>query len=131
MKITSGIALLLEEIPEVALAAYQENSGSFPIVALGIRGCEKEPVGYMSVKKQTRSSRVCVPKEGFEPSRGNPHYALNVARLPIPPLRPAGCILSQTGDLSTSKRKVEECRVSILESNRHFRTVKQIVLSVL
>ena len=30
-----------------------------------------------------------VPKEGFEPSRGNPHYALNVARLPIPPLRQA------------------------------------------
>ena len=29
-----------------------------------------------------------VPKEGLEPSRGKPHYALNVARLPIPPLRP-------------------------------------------
>ena len=28
-----------------------------------------------------------VPKEGFEPSRPNGHYALNVARLPIPPLR--------------------------------------------
>ena len=28
-----------------------------------------------------------MPEEGFEPSRGCPHYALNVARLPIPPLR--------------------------------------------
>src|SRR5947209_3257055 len=28
-----------------------------------------------------------VPKEGFEPSRPYGHYALNVARLPIPPLR--------------------------------------------
>jgi hypothetical protein len=33
------------------------------------------------------ASSVCVPKEGFEPSRANAHYALNVARLPIPPLR--------------------------------------------
>ncbi len=28
-----------------------------------------------------------VPKEGLEPSRAYTHYALNVARLPIPPLR--------------------------------------------
>ena len=28
-----------------------------------------------------------MPKEGFEPSRANAHYALNVARLPVPPLR--------------------------------------------
>ena len=28
-----------------------------------------------------------VPQEGFEPPRANAHYALNVARLPIPPLR--------------------------------------------
>jgi hypothetical protein len=31
--------------------------------------------------------RKVVPKEGFEPSRPYGHYALNVARLPIPPLR--------------------------------------------
>lgn len=31
-----------------------------------------------------------VPKEGFEPSRPYGHYALNVARLPIPPLRRCG-----------------------------------------
>ncbi len=34
--------------------------------------------------------RKLVPKEGFEPSRPYGHYALNVARLPIPPLRPTG-----------------------------------------
>ena len=28
-----------------------------------------------------------MPKEGLEPTRANAHYALNVARLPIPPLR--------------------------------------------
>ncbi len=28
-----------------------------------------------------------MPKVGFEPTRANAHYALNVARLPIPPLR--------------------------------------------
>lgn len=28
-----------------------------------------------------------VPQEGFEPPRAHAHYALNVARLPIPPLR--------------------------------------------
>jgi hypothetical protein len=29
-----------------------------------------------------------VPKRGFEPRRGNPHWTLNPARLPVPPLRP-------------------------------------------
>ncbi len=29
-----------------------------------------------------------VPKVGLEPTRAYAHYALNVARLPIPPLRP-------------------------------------------
>ena len=28
-----------------------------------------------------------MPKVGVEPTRANAHYALNVARLPIPPLR--------------------------------------------
>ena len=32
-----------------------------------------------------------VPKGRFELPRGYPHYALNVARLPIPPLRPVAC----------------------------------------
>jgi hypothetical protein len=48
-----------------------------------------------------------VPKEGFEPSWVFTHYALNVARLPIPPLRLAWnllltqCILSGFPFLST------------------------------
>ncbi len=32
-----------------------------------------------------------VPKGRFELPRGYPHYALNVARLPVPPLRPVDC----------------------------------------
>ena len=38
--------------------------------------------------------RVCgMPKVGVEPTRAYAHYALNVARLPIPPLRLAHDIL--------------------------------------
>jgi hypothetical protein len=42
--------------------------------------------------KKTRQSGgfftgISMPKEGFEPSRDCSHHALNVARLPIPPLR--------------------------------------------
>ena len=37
-----------------------------------------------------------VPKVGFEPTRGHPHYALNVARLPIPPLRPTALIIQDS-----------------------------------
>jgi hypothetical protein len=44
-----------------------------------------------------------MPKEGFEPSLPNGNYALNVARLPIPPLRRAVCIVSETSVLSTLK----------------------------
>ena len=41
-------------------------------------------------KKPGPMGRVLVmPKVGFEPTRANAHYALNVARLPISPLRPA------------------------------------------
>jgi hypothetical protein len=42
-----------------------------------------------------------VPKEGFEPSQANAHYALNVARLPVPPLRLADRILPCIFILST------------------------------
>ncbi len=42
-----------------------------------------------------------MPKVGFEPTWGNPHYALNVARLPIPPLRLADDILPYIAHLST------------------------------
>ncbi len=36
---------------------------------------------------QTKDQEINVPKRGLEPPRGCPHYDLNVARLPIPPLR--------------------------------------------
>ncbi len=42
-----------------------------------------------------------MPKEGFEPSWVYTHYALNVARLPVPPLRLTQCILSAFAVLST------------------------------
>ena len=36
------------------------------------------------------SSPKAVPRAGFEPARGkNPHQALNLTRLPVPPPRPA------------------------------------------
>jgi hypothetical protein len=41
-----------------------------------------------------------VPKVGFEPTRAYAHYALNVARLPIPPLRLARLILPHISCLS-------------------------------
>ena len=42
-----------------------------------------------------------MPKVGVEPTRAYAHYALNVARLPIPPLRHAQNILPQIPGLST------------------------------
>ena len=38
---------------------------------------------------------LAVPKVGVEPTRANAHYALNVARLPIPPLRHADDIVTR------------------------------------
>ena len=38
-------------------------------------------------KNSPYSESLFMPKVGLEPTWGNPHYALNVARLPIPPLR--------------------------------------------
>jgi hypothetical protein len=56
---------------------------------------------HQQAKKKDRfHSLFFVPKEGFEPSRGNSHYALNVARLPIPPLRLARFILRAFDGLS-------------------------------
>jgi hypothetical protein len=55
-------------------------------------------------------SAVSVPKGRFELPRGYPHYALNVARLPIPPLRrgslrEAGADRrTRTGDLLFTKQ---------------------------
>ena len=46
-----------------------------------LRGRRPGPLDECGVLLET------VPKVGVEPTRGNPHYALNVARLPVPPLR--------------------------------------------
>ena len=55
-----------------------------------------------------------VPKEGFEPSRDCSHHALNVARLPVPPLRlTCGWILSQRRVLST---QVNERAMAVAKS---------------
>lgn len=42
---------------------------------------------------------LSVPKGRFELPRGYPHYALNVARLPVPPLRHMIFVLEPTGGL--------------------------------
>ena len=39
------------------------------------------------MQQKTSRLRGLVPKERFELSRAHAHYALNVARLPVPPLR--------------------------------------------
>jgi hypothetical protein len=49
-----------------------------------------------------------VPKGRFELPRGYPHYALNVARLPVPPLRPVLCPPSR-GPEPTSGLEPETC----------------------
>ena len=38
-----------------------------------------------------KPSILLVPKRGFEPRRGHPHWTLNPARLPVPPLRLMAC----------------------------------------
>ena len=49
-----------------------------------------------------------VPKGRFELPRGYPHYALNVARLPVPPLRLVQCP-PPTGPEPTSGLEPETC----------------------
>jgi hypothetical protein len=65
-------------------------------------------------KKHPGGTRGGVPKEGFEPSRAYAHYALNVARLPIPPLRQANVILLDVPSLSTFVRNSWESKAAAL-----------------
>jgi hypothetical protein len=57
-----------------------------------------------------------VPKRGFEPRRGNPHWTLNPARLPVPPLRP------DTGDnlkrftLAISELNIYTFKINIVKA---------------
>src|SRR5437870_2356594 len=53
-------------------------------------------------KASTRAGLERVPKGRFELPRANAHYALNVARLPIPPLRLGGAEGTRTPDLNTA-----------------------------
>ena len=55
-----------------------------------------------------RPSKSAVPKGRFELPRGYPHYALNVARLPVPPLRLVLRSLP-TGPEPTSGLEPETC----------------------
>ena len=54
------------------------------------------------------TSGSAVPKGRFELPRGYPHYALNVARLPVPPLRLVTCP-PPTGPEPTSGLEPETC----------------------
>ncbi len=49
-----------------------------------------------------------VPQEGFEPARAIAHYALNVARLPVPPLRHFFCTTGTTISLAWGDVKLGE-----------------------
>jgi hypothetical protein len=67
--------------------------------------CTSSGMQPLRKRKNPGKTGVPVPKEGFEPSWKYIHYALNVARLPIPPLRhalKAEDILPEKPNLSTS-----------------------------
>ena len=77
-------------------------------------GCQVSEIGDLPSPETWNLSPASVPKGRFELPRGYPHYALNVARLPVPPLRqvddvPAGCgtgadLRTRTGDLLFTKQ---------------------------
>ena len=59
---------------------------------------------------------LMVPKRGFEPRRGSPHWTLNPARLPVPPLRPdAGDSLKRFA-LAISELDIYNFRVNIVKA---------------
>src|SRR5262245_57425878 len=49
----------------------------------------RQAQGKQKPRFQSRKAGPVVPTKGLEPPREYSHYALNVARLPIPPRRPA------------------------------------------
>jgi hypothetical protein len=63
---------------------------------------------WSTAKRSPDVRRTAVPKGRFELPRGYPHYALNVARLPVPPLRLVLCPPS-TGPEPTSGLEPETC----------------------
>src|SRR5439155_892045 len=58
-----------------------------------------QPPQGCALSPELRARVIVVPKARLELARGYPHYALNVARLPIPPLRHmlSRCVLSVVG----------------------------------
>ena len=71
-----------------------EKTGSSLQAAAGkmVRSAGLEPTtpgsaSLCSIQLSYERSFRMVPKVGFEPTRPYGHYALNVARLPVPPLR--------------------------------------------
>jgi hypothetical protein len=57
-----------------------------------------------------------VPKRGFEPRRGSPHWTLNPARLPVPPLRPDAGKNLQRFTLAISKLKIYNFTLNIVKA---------------
>ena len=58
----------------------------------GMRGTPEPLLSGTKGPRFIHESRPLVPKGGFEPPRAFAHYALNVARLPVPPFRRAPII---------------------------------------
>ena len=68
---------------------------------------------------ETGSDRTLVPKGRFELPRGYPHYALNVARLPVSPLRPVGAVPRSRPRDSNPRPAVYETAALPAELGRH------------
>src|SRR5439155_35641 len=80
-------------------------------------------------KASTRAGLERVPKGRFELPRAIAHYALNVARLPIPPLRRGGAEGTRTPDLNTASVALSQLSYSPENpANRFFRFVSRIGL---
>src|SRR5579883_1849151 len=76
-----------------------------------LKTCRKQPRPVkrrLKIKKTVKAAEnstgkmIRVPKGRFELPRANAHYALNVARLPVPPLRHGGAEGTRTPDLNTA-----------------------------
>src|SRR5439155_26787387 len=65
----------------------------------GWRGSPRKAGRLLARSEKAKTARLqvarSVPKRGLEPRRAFAHYALNVARLPIPPLRQGVRIISR------------------------------------
>ncbi len=73
------------------LAGEQGLEPQLPDPESGVLPLNYSPKQFSAVSRLmtllTAYQLLLVPKGRFELPRGHPHYALNVARLPVPPLR--------------------------------------------